>query len=80
VHLPGNNSLESRVDDAKHNPASSPHFILVSKDIKIDIVEGVNSIGPISRDLVTQPEGGVVRHESLTREKGKGKKSPSRET
>lgn len=80
VNLPEENSPESLLDDAEHNPGSSPHFIPVSKETKMDAVEGVNSVGPVSRDPVTQSEGGIVRHESLTPDKGKGKQSPSGET
>lgn len=79
VKLPGENSPKSLVDDAKHNPGSSPHFIPVTKDTTMDTV-GVNFIGLVSRGHLTQLEGGINRHESLTRDKRKGKEISSGET
>lgn len=79
ANLPEENSPDSLVDDAELNSGSSPHFIQASKET-MDTVEGVNSVGPVSKDPVRQPEGGILRHGSLTPDKGKGKQSATGET
>lgn len=80
VNLPEENSPDSLADDAEINTGSSSRFIQVSKERTMDTVEGVNSVGPVSKDPVTQSEGGILRHGSLTPDKGKGKQSASGET
>ncbi|XP_057830366.2 protein virilizer homolog isoform X1 [Cryptomeria japonica] len=78
--LPGTNSSDSLADDAEFNTGNAPHFIQSTKDTPSNPLEGLNPASGISREPVTQSEGGIQRHGSLTGDKGQINQIVSGET
>eukprot|EP01018_Ginkgo_biloba_P030944 Gb_24781 [translate_table: standard] len=80
VILPEENSPDSLVDDTEFNANNSAQFVPGSKEMSEALVDGNNSASLVSREPVTQSESGILRHGSVTSDKGQGKHSTSTET